>query len=58
MDQHTEVLVKLVRERFRASISLLANFHHRLAIAEQRIADSKVAISESLRLLAKPIDCD
>ena len=56
MDQHTEVLVKLIREQYRTSISLLANFHHKLALAKQRIADSEAAIAASLRLLAGPFD--
>jgi hypothetical protein len=58
MDQYTETLVKLISERVRTSRRLLANFYGEVAEAEQLIARSKVAIAESLKVLAKPLDGD
>ena len=58
MDLRTETLVKRISERVRASMDLLADFHRKVAEAEQRIEDSKLAIAASLRLLAKPLEGD
>ena len=58
MDQDTEILVKLISERVMASRGLLAHVRREVAEAEQLITHSKVAIAESLRLLAKPLEGD
>ena len=58
MDQDTEILVKLISERVRASRGLLAHVRREVAEAEQLIEHSRVAIAESLRLLGKSRDGD
>jgi len=58
MDQYTEILVKLISERVMASRGLLAYVRREVAEAEQLIEQSKVAIAESLKVLAKPLDAD
>ena len=58
MCQDTEILVKLISERVKASRGLLAHMRHEIAEAEQLIEHSRVAIAESRRLLGKSRDGD
>jgi hypothetical protein len=58
MDQDTEILLTLIRERIRASRGLLAHVRREVAEAEQLIEHSKVAIAGSLMLLRKSRDGD